>query len=58
MTKAFYMKNSSKVRPFSSAHSLAENLILFLGIYASFNLIAIGLNFSGTLTHETGLNHE
>jgi len=49
------MKNSSKVRPFSSAHSLAELVIILLAIYASINLVAIGVKFSGTLTHGTDL---
>ena len=55
LTKGFYMKNSSKVRPFSSAHSLAELVIILLAICASINLVAIAVNFSGTLTQVTDL---
>ncbi len=49
------MKDSSKVPPFSSAHWLAELLMILLAICASINLVAIAVNFSSTLTQETDL---
>lgn len=49
------MKDNSKVPPFSSAHLLAELVIILLAICASSNLVAIVINFSGTLMQETDL---